>query len=704
MDMAFLERIIRGKDNVFKETAKALNKKWVFLNKIFHSFTDTTVVATDVDFRIKYFPQQAETIFGYKAEDVIDKTVVEIQKHNSAEMSKFEKAIEKVRRDGEMTFVFEQKKDNQIHFYSARIAGIKDEEDTLIGYAFFLKDITEFNQLLQNMEKGNDNGKGIHTVKAHQHDADRRLISSGHLVRDVTCLETNKDDTGSQYNRLVLLARLGKLALSYTDLSTLMNEVVKVTVDALCVTYCKILELLPDADVFLIRACFGWKQELAGDVMISAGIDSQAGYTLLCNKPVIVDDFHSESRFNFSPKLYDYGIVSGISVIINGRDHPFGVLCAYTTKKRKFTEEDIQFIQAASDILSAAINRSYTEEALKQSQKDQQALLENVNIGFYRDTGDFEGHFLHANPAIARILGYDSVEDLMRVSLSEIFRDPEDRKRLVNEMLQKGYIRDRELCLRKKDGTLIWTSCTVKVHYNGQGTIKWIDGVVQDISERKYLEQELIKKLSEKELLLQEIYHRVNNNLQIIHSLFNLQKGYIKSLIKSKDVLNFFRNFQSRIRSIALIHHSLYQSSNLAEINFNSYIEHLAQHLFRLHEVEAGRITLNIHCANIPLSIKQAVPLGLIINELITNCLLHAFPDNKKGVISIQIQKNSKMDFELIVTDNGVGMPEHLIPKNQESLGLYLVKILVKQLKGKLKIESQNGTCIQIFFQKLTKN
>ncbi|HLC14844.1 MAG TPA: PAS domain S-box protein [Thermodesulfovibrionia bacterium] len=700
--MAFLERIIRGKDHLFKETARAVNKKWVFLNKIFHSFTDTTVVATDIDFRIKYFPPQAETIFGCKAEEVIDKTVVEIQKHNSAEVSRFEKAIEKVRKDGEITFVFEQQKDNQVHFYSARIASIKDEDDTLIGYAFFLKDVTESSEVLKSRDKGNDNGKGIHTVKTQQHDADWRLISSGHLVRDVKCLEKSSSDC-SKHNRLLQLACLGKLALSYADLSTLMNEVVKVTADALCANYCKILELLPDAEAFLIRACLGWKQELAGDVMISAGIDSQAGYTLLCNQPVIVDDFHTESRFNFSPRIYDDGIVSGISVIIHGRDHPFGVLCAYTSQKQKFTEEDVQFIQAASDILAAAINRTYTDEALKQTHEEQQALLENVNIGFYRDTGDVEGHFLHANSAIARILGYDSVEDLMKVSLSKIFRNPEDRKRLVNEMLQKGYVKERELCLRKKDGTLIWTSCTVKVHYNGQGTIKWIDGVVQDISERKHLEQELIKKLSEKELLLQEIYHRVNNNLQIIHSLFNLQKGYIKSLIKSKDVLNFFRNFQSRIRSIALIHHSLYQSHNLAEINFKPYIEHLAQHLFRLHEIETQRINITIHCDNIPLSINQAVPLGLIINELITNCLLHAFPDNKTGDISIQIKKNSKIDFELIVADNGVGIPEHLITQNQESLGLYMVKILVKQLKGKLKIESQNGTHIQIFFQKIAK-
>ena len=699
--MAFLERIIRGKDNIFKETAKAINKKWMFLSKILHSFSDTTVVATDIDFRIKYFPKKAETIFGYKAEEVIDKTVIEIQKHDSRVISRFEKAIEKVRKSEEISFVFEQKKDNKLRFYSALISSIKDEEDTLIGYAFFLKDVTDSHKGAENVEYvdvNNKNGRNLPLLQAAKNDTDWRLISSGHLVRDITCIQKDEDYIDYNKNRIVLLARLGKLAVINTDISTLMNEVVKLTADALCVKYCKILELLPDADTFLLRACLGWKKELAGDVMISAGIDSQAGYTLQCNQPVIVEDFRTESRFKFSSRLSDYGIVSGISVIIHGRGHPYGVLIAYTTKKRHFTEEDIQFIQASSDILAAAISRSHTEDAVKQSHEQQQALLENVNIGMYRDTGDIEGHFLQANPAIARILGYDSVEDLMKVSLSQIFRNTEDRKHMVQEMLQQGYVKDKELCLRKKDGNLVWTSCTVKVHYDGNGSIKWIDGIVQDISERKSLEEELIKKLSEKELLLQEIYHRVNNNLQIIHSLFNLQKGYIKGLIKSKDVLNFLRNFQSRIRAIALIHHTLYQSHNLAEINFKRYINHLAQHLFRLHEVEFNRVVLSIHCESIPLRINHAVPLGLIINELITNCLIHAFPHNRKGEISIRINKLGKSNFELIVADNGVGMPADLISKNQESLGLYLIRILVRQIKGKLKIENKNGTSIHIFF------
>lgn len=699
--MDFLERIIRGKDNIFKETAKAINKKWMFLNKILHSFSDTTVMATDIDFRIKYFPEKAETIFGYKAEEVIDKSVTEVQKHDSNGISRFEEAIEKVKKDRESSFVFEQQKDNKLHFYSACISGIKDEEDILIGYAFFIKEIMDSRKVDVNTEMSNNNGRSLSVKQLAQNDIDWRLISSDYMGRDITCLQKDEDCIESNQNRIVLLARLAKLAVIHTDLSNLMDEVVMLTAEALHMNYCKILELLPDADTFLLRACLGWKQELSGDVMISAGIDSQAGYTLQCNQPVIVEDFRNEFRFKFSSRLSDYGIVSGISVVIHGRDrsYPYGVLIAYATQKKHFTEEDIQFIQAASDILAAAISRKHTEEAIKQSQ-EQQSLLENVNIGMYRDAGDMEGHFLQANPAIARILGYDSVEELMEVPLSQIFRNPEDRKHLIQEMLQQGYVKDKELCLRKKDGNLVWTSCTVKVHHDYNGNIKWIDGVVQDISERKILEEELVTKLSEKELLLQEIYHRVNNNLQIIHSLFNLQKGYIKSLIKSKDILNFFRNFQSRIRSIALIHHTLYQSHNLAEINFKRYINHLAQHLFRLHELEFDRVALDIHCDSIPLSINQAVPLGLIINELITNCLLHAFPNNRKGKISVKIIKLSHNDFELVVTDNGIGIPTDLISKNKESLGFYLIRILVKQIRGKLKIENKNGTSIHIFFNK----
>jgi len=219
---------------------------------------------------------------------------------------------------------------------------------------------------------------------------------------------------------------------------------------------------------------------------------------------------------------------------------------------------------------------------------------------------------------------------------------------------------------------------------------------LQDITSRKNAENELIVSLNDKDMLLKEIHHRVKNNLQIISSLLNLQSQYIKD----EDALNAFKESQNRVRSMALIHEKLYKSENMSKIDFRDYITELTDSIFYNYHVDSSRIQLNKNIDKIFLNIDTAIPCGLIINELITNSLKHAFPEDNKGSIGIELYKRDE-DYELNVNDTGVGFSNDIDYENTESLGMQLVNNLVKQVDGTIELDSKNGTKFKIIFKEL---
>jgi PAS domain S-box-containing protein len=206
----------------------------------------------------------------------------------------------------------------------------------------------------------------------------------------------------------------------------------------------------------------------------------------------------------------------------------------------------------------------------------------------------------------------------------------------------------------------------------------------------------LNRSLREKEILLREIHHRVKNNIQIISSLLNLQTHYIKD----KSYIDMLRESQHRIRSMGLIHEKLYQSENLAEIDFTEYVKTLVYSLFRSYGVNTGRIAVKTDIEDISLDIDTAIPCGLIINELVSNSLKYAFPGERTGEITIQLHSRNG-HIELVVADNGTGIPEHIDFRTTSSLGLHLVTILVEeQLKGEISLDRNKGTAFHITFRK----
>jgi two-component sensor histidine kinase len=226
----------------------------------------------------------------------------------------------------------------------------------------------------------------------------------------------------------------------------------------------------------------------------------------------------------------------------------------------------------------------------------------------------------------------------------------------------------------------------------------------QVILERMQAEKQVKASLKEKEVLLNEIHHRVKNNLQVISSLLSLQMQQIED----PSVLEMFQESLNRIRSMALIHEKLYRSQDLANVGFGEYIRNLAGYLVRSYQADAGPVALKISADDVFLSVDTAIPCGLIINELVSNTLKHAFPATDGAVLArpdgaeheIRIDVCSEPDnrFTLIVADNGIGFPQGLDFRKTESLGLQLVNSLVTQLKGTVELNKNGGTEFRITF------
>jgi len=246
---------------------------------------------------------------------------------------------------------------------------------------------------------------------------------------------------------------------------------------------------------------------------------------------------------------------------------------------------------------------------------------------------------------------------------------------------------------RKKDGSEFPVEISLSPLETEQGTL--ITSIIRDITDRRKAEELIQESLLEKEALLKEIHHRVKNNLQITSSLLRLQSGYIED----EKALEMFSESQNRIRSMALVHEKLYQSKDLSRIDFSDYVQTLADLLFRSFGVDREQIHLSVESEKVFLSVEIAVPCGLMINELISNCLKHAFPGKSRGNIRVLVRRNAQNQVTLAISDDGVGFPKDLRVDAADTLGLQLVHTLTEQLNGKLNVVSQSpGTLIEVTF------
>jgi PAS domain S-box-containing protein len=386
---------------------------------------------------------------------------------------------------------------------------------------------------------------------------------------------------------------------------------------------------------------------------------------------------------------------------------------------QKGGEPEEEFVELSHKIKQAAL-RKMADDALKKTEEKYQYLIGHSDEAIVVAQDKW---LKMVNHRAVELTGY-SEQELLSMPFSVLIH-PDDRAMVV-ERYQKR-LKDEEspsrytFRLSQKDGSTRWVESKVSVIDldGGPATLDFLT----DISERKKaeealqnltrelesrvsqrtaeLEEEIVQRkaaeatimssLHEKEVLLREIHHRVKNNLQIITSLIRLQKEQITDV----GTIHALQDSESRIRSMALVHERLYRSPDLTSIDFSDYIHALATNLISTYATDPKQIRLNIDVKDISLDINRAIPVGLIMNELIANAFKHAFPNGRSGEITIT-GRHTSAGITLSVQDNGVGLPDGLDWRNTQTLGLRLVLTLIRQVKGSIELNRTGGTVFEM--------
>jgi PAS domain S-box-containing protein len=333
-------------------------------------------------------------------------------------------------------------------------------------------------------------------------------------------------------------------------------------------------------------------------------------------------------------------------------------------------------------VLAAALNQMAADLQERTVSRDH---LDNI-IRSMREmliVTDGDLRIRYVNPAACDELGF-TPDELVGKPLEELFI-PEDFRFEVPlvEVLAPGM----ECRMKSNEGEQFPVHCSVAAMSDAAGRFDGVVCVASNISQQKEAESQILASLREKELLLKEVHHRVKNNLQVISSLLSLQAQELRD----PEAIRHFQESQGRVRSMALIHEQLYRSNDLAQIEFADYLEELILHLRHSYGNSAARIAVELDVEPLPLTLDLAIPCGLIVNELISNALEHAFPDCRSGEIRVRFRRNGTA-YCLEVADNGVGMRSGPVGGNHSSLGMKVVQALVRQLHGTLDIRQDGGT------------
>lgn len=324
--------------------------------------------------------------------------------------------------------------------------------------------------------------------------------------------------------------------------------------------------------------------------------------------------------------------------------------------------------------------RKRMEKTLKQSEEKFRTLFESADDGIIIISPD--GRFLDMNTVAHERLGYTK-EEMLGLHITDI--DSPEFAKLVPERI--AIIRavgkaTFEAAHVRKDGTVMPVEASVRmVELGGERVLL---SIARDITERKRMENELRKTITERETLLRELYHRTKNNMNVIISLINLQAS---SLAHEGNFVQMFRDLQSRIMSMSLVHEMLYRSKDLSHVKLNDYVNDLTKALLVAYKTRRNAVDLRLDIGDFALSIDTLIPCGLIINELMTNSLKYAFTDGRHGEIGISGRMSPEGEIELVYRDNGVGFPEGFDPKANRTLGLKLIRgLMSSQLRGTVDI------------------
>ncbi len=340
--------------------------------------------------------------------------------------------------------------------------------------------------------------------------------------------------------------------------------------------------------------------------------------------------------------------------------------------------------------------RKLAEELLKESESKFRNFVETSPDMIWEI--DTNGIFTYISPQSAKILGCEphqiigkNIFSILSIGSAEIAK-----KSLISHTSGPNKFNTLEVSALNSDGReIIIEIRSVKI-CNGNGQTIGFQGIARDITAETRATNQLKNSINEKDILIQEIHHRVKNNMQIISSLLNLQIKYVED----DEAVDILKESQNRVRSMAMIHEKLYQSNDFTNINLTDYIESLVTGLFYSYSINKDQIVPIVDVDDVRLNIETAVPVGLIINEIVSNSLKHGFPNGKIGEVYIKINYVDGK-FELLLGNNGISFPKEIDFRSTDSLGLQLVNNLVNQIDGVITLDNSHGTEFKISFKEL---
>lgn len=327
-----------------------------------------------------------------------------------------------------------------------------------------------------------------------------------------------------------------------------------------------------------------------------------------------------------------------------------------------------------------------TQQRLQEEKNLHQLIASNSTDMISRHSLD--GTYLYVSPSCKQVLGYHPEYLIGKDAFKYIHPEDVDKVKTAHTEL-RARKQTAPITYRKKtkSGDYKWVETISRISFNSKDkSLIELQSSTRDITERKKYEYELEASLHEKNVLLQEIHHRVKNNLAVISGLLQIQQ-----FETNDETLNkILGNSVSRIKSMALIHEKLYRSKSLSHVQFDEYINGLISTILNSHDYN-DKIKIDLECDGIVLNVNQAVPCALILNEIISNAIEHAFVGREKGTIWVSFKE---VDGQVLasVKDNGIGIPEDLMESKRQSMGLTIIQTLIKQLNSKLEVKTEDGT------------
>lgn len=395
-------------------------------------------------------------------------------------------------------------------------------------------------------------------------------------------------------------------------------------------------------------------------------------------------EYHQLRRVNpdYAPRNYEARIVTR-----NGAVKPVHLTVAMIPGTEK---------SMASILDMTELRRS--KMAIKESQERFKSIFENAAEAII--LFDCQGNIVEFNGKFKETFGFKNGEIIGQNFVhmgSMMGMHNEESRKILNDLISGNELKQVEWILENKEGKKIIFRVRPSL-IKTKTSVIGILLIMEDITELKNVENSLKYSLKEKEVLLREIHHRVKNNLQIISSLLSLQRLQVEDP-QTADIL---WECQGRVRAMAMIHENIYQSQDIGRINFKNYVEMLLYDIFNLYRVNKKSVILEMRIEGVKMGIETAMPCGLVINELATNSIKHAFPQGN-GIIKIELKTDDDAHI-LIIEDDGIGLPENLDPQKSKKLGLMVVNTLVNQLNGEIEIDRTNGTKFIIKFRELPYN